>query len=706
MAKSYDLYPDANGSLTDFAINFEYLDASHVKATVDGVPASFTFLSTYMVRMDTPPVGDLKIYRQTPTDEPINEFVDGSVLIDDDLNRSFFQSLFISEEVADASLQQDIDGQWDAANQVLKNLAQPKNDQDAATKKYVEDRFGENAANLAATQAAQAAAEAARDTAQTYRDEADADRQATEAAQTAAETARDVTQGYRDEADLDRIAAENAKTAAETARDVTQSYRDEADADRIAAQAAASTATTKASEASVSAAAASLSESNAATSETNSANSENVASTKASEASTSASTALAAQSASETARDVTLGYRDETNAHRLAAETAKTAAETARNTTETYRDQADADRIAAQDAATTATTKAAEASASASAASTSETNAANSEALAFNHLSEFEAWYLGKMASDPAGVEGQIYWNTTEKEMRAHNGTQWVAAYVTLGGALINSNNLSDLTDASLARTNLGLGNVENTSDADKPVSVAQQAALDGKADKSSTYTKTEVDSALSGKSETGHGHSISDISGLQTALDGKSNTGHGHSISDVSGLQTALDDKSSNGHGHSISDVSGLQSALDGKSATGHGHSIGDISGLSTELGTKVDKDTNSRLDAGYETNAADLGSSSGGNFYPSPSQYGRNFGRITNNGNFTLTKDPSTLGNSYTFVLLVENAAGGGGAVTIVGFDKVNNDDFTTAANAKMMIYIHCVNGVTSLSVEHIQG
>ena len=41
---------------------------------------------------------------------------------------------------------------------------------------------------------------------------------------------------------------------------------------------------------------------------------------------------------------------------------------------------------------------------------------------------------------------------------------------------------LSGVTNASTARSNLGLGNVDNTSDANKPVSTAQQTALDAKA--------------------------------------------------------------------------------------------------------------------------------------------------------------------------------------------------------------------------------
>ena len=57
-----------------------------------------------------------------------------------------------------------------------------------------------------------------------------------------------------------------------------------------------------------------------------------------------------------------------------------------------------------------------------------------------------------------------------------------------------------------LDKASVGLGNVDNTSDADKPISTATQAALDGKADKATTlsgygitdaYTKTEVDAKM-----------------------------------------------------------------------------------------------------------------------------------------------------------------------------------------------------------------
>jgi hypothetical protein len=54
-----------------------------------------------------------------------------------------------------------------------------------------------------------------------------------------------------------------------------------------------------------------------------------------------------------------------------------------------------------------------------------------------------------------------------------------------------------------LAKADVGLGSVDNTSDAAKPVSTATQTALNGKANLS-------------------HSHAVADVTGLQTALDGK----------------------------------------------------------------------------------------------------------------------------------------------------------------------------------------
>lgn len=49
-------------------------------------------------------------------------------------------------------------------------------------------------------------------------------------------------------------------------------------------------------------------------------------------------------------------------------------------------------------------------------------------------------------------------------------------------GAWVNRSPAQVKTDLSLAKGDVGLGNVDNTSDANKPVSTAQQTALNGKA--------------------------------------------------------------------------------------------------------------------------------------------------------------------------------------------------------------------------------
>ena len=83
-------------------------------------------------------------------------------------------------------------------------------------------------------------------------------------------------------------------------------------------------------------------------------------------------------------------------------------------------------------------------------------------------------------------------------------------------------------------------------------------------------------------------------IAAMDTALEGKSDTGHAHVMGDVTGLDAALADKANASHAHDLDDVTGLQDALDGKSDSGHGHAIADVSGLQAALEAITD-----RLDA-----------------------------------------------------------------------------------------------------------
>jgi len=243
----------------------------------------------------------------------------------------------------------------------------------------------------------------------------------------------------------------------------------------------AGTATTKASEASTSATNAATSETNAATSATNAATSETNAATSATNSASSATTA--STQATNAASSATAAATSETNAGNSA---------TAAATSET---NAASSATSSSGSATTATTKAGEASTSATNAATSETNAATSATNSANSatsagtaqtaaeaardaaLAAFDSFddrYLGPKASDPttdndgdALAAGMLYFNTSTDDMKVYEGSAWVNAYASLSGALIATNNLSDLNNAATARTNLGLGTASTTAASD-----------------------------------------------------------------------------------------------------------------------------------------------------------------------------------------------------------------------------------------------
>jgi hypothetical protein len=110
------------------------------------------------------------------------------------------------------------------------------------------------------------------------------------------------------------------------------------------------------------------------------------------------------------------------------------------------------------------------AASSASSASTSASNAASAqsaaEAARDQTLASFDSFddrYLGAKSSAPsvdndgnALVAGALYFNSTTGVMNVYTGTIWVAAYVSGTDFLAKANNLSDLTNAGTARTNLG----------------------------------------------------------------------------------------------------------------------------------------------------------------------------------------------------------------------------------------------------------
>jgi hypothetical protein len=266
MAFSYVTY-NGDGSNRDFSVTFGYIDKTHIKVYVGGVEdTTFTWVNDTMVRTTSTPSNGVvvKIQRITPK-TALTDFVNASTLNEADLDRSLLQAIFVAAEAFDeveANMSLDTDDRWDAQNKRIKNVADPVNPQDAATKQWSETS-GSSFVSQAQAQAQAAATSASA-----------AATSATNAA-TSASTASTQASNASTSA---TNAANSASAAATSATNAANS---------------ATTATTKASEAATSATNAQNSANAAATSATNAATSATNASNSASAAATSASNAAA-----------------------------------------------------------------------------------------------------------------------------------------------------------------------------------------------------------------------------------------------------------------------------------------------------------------------------------------------------------------------------------------------------------------------------
>ena len=114
--------------------------------------------------------------------------------------------------------------------------------------------------------------------------------------------------------------------------------------------------------------------------------------------------------------------------------------------------------------ASTASTQATNASNSASSAGTAQGAAEAARDAALAALDSFDDRYLGVKSSAPsvdndgnALAQGALYFDSGTDSMKVYDGSNWLNAYASLSGALIATNNLSDLNNAGTARTNLGV---------------------------------------------------------------------------------------------------------------------------------------------------------------------------------------------------------------------------------------------------------
>ena len=184
--------------------------------------------------------------------------------------------------------------------------------------------------------------------------------------------------------------------------------------------------------------------------------------------------ALAAQAAAEAAQ--TAAELAETN-----AETAETNAETAETNAETAETNAETAETNAETAETNASASATAAASSATSAASSASSAATVNTNVNTKYDNFDDRFLGTKSSDPsldndgdALLEGAMYYNSTDNDIRFYNGSSWDAPAT--DAATSETNAASSATSAATAKTNAETAET-NAETAQTAAETAQTAA-------------------------------------------------------------------------------------------------------------------------------------------------------------------------------------------------------------------------------------
>ena len=154
MAITFQDYP-ADALQTDFAFNFPYLEDEHVTVFVDGVQKTLTTDFTIQtspakkVILNTPATGGevVRVRRISAPAVDLVDFVNGSVLTESELDRAYLHNRYLAEE---SSEQNDVSMRltagavgWDGLTKRILNIVDPVNEQDVATKNYVDGVIGD-----------------------------------------------------------------------------------------------------------------------------------------------------------------------------------------------------------------------------------------------------------------------------------------------------------------------------------------------------------------------------------------------------------------------------------------------------------------------------------------------------------------------------------------------------------------------------------
>lgn len=445
---------------------------------------------------------------------------------------------------------------------------------------------------------------------------------------TSANNSKNAAAGSEANALTYRTAAQTAMTQAQSNATIATGAATTAQANAVIATAQAGIATSNATAASGSASTATLQAGFAASNAT-------IATTQAAISASNAVLAAASNSAAWTARSGALlseanalAYRNTTLTYRDDAATSATNAAAANTNAFVFSNTATNRALAAEAAQTISETKAQEARNYANAAANSAAVAAAVSNAASYQLrlekgqangyagldangkvpaSQLDASLLGALIyqgtwnastnspSIPAAStsnKGQYYKVATAGTTNVSGVTDWQVGdmLVSNGSTWDKIDNTESVTSVAgrtgaitLTATDVGLGNVTNTSDANKPVSTAQQTALNLKLDIASKATVTE---AVVGTEDTHYmtpsktSAAITNAVIAQTQVTGLSTTFSGKLDVTARGVANGVASLDATGklpnaqlpsHTHVISDVTNLQTSLDAKMSIGN---------------------------------------------------------------------------------------------------------------------------------------
>ena len=237
----------------------------------------------------------------------------------------------------------------------------------------------------------------------------------------------------------------------------------------------------------------------ATTASTQATNSSNSATASATSATTASNKAADAQKLAVNAEDSQFTLSDGSTTgysalhYNAKAEDEKTAAASSATAAANSATAAASSATASSNSASTSSTQATNSSNSASSSATAQAASEAARDAALAALDSFDDRYLGVKSSAPTVdndgnslATGSLYYDSSSNSMKVYSGSAWLNAYASLSGALIATNNLSDLNNAGTARTNLGVAIGSNVQ--------AHSSVLDGTQQSFTSALKTKLD--------------------------------------------------------------------------------------------------------------------------------------------------------------------------------------------------------------------